>query len=83
MYVELGSRIDDRGTILYNLNLSNLSANSIVDSIDSKRIDGARNEGICFGKSQLIWKPQKGPQCTTEGNREDRRNEINSRISAR
>lgn len=76
MKVELGSHTDERGSVLYNLKLSQRRAQSAVDYIVLKGIDQLRIKAIGYGKSQLIYKSSATHQCTPEEHRENRRTEI-------
>ena len=76
MKVELSSHTDDRGTILYNLKLSQLRAQVAVDYIVSKGIDKMRISGKGYGKSQLINNCTIEKPCSSVQHRENRRTEI-------
>ena len=74
--VQLSSYTDDRGSDQYNLKLSQLRANAMVDYIISKGIDQSKSTGTGFGKTNLINKCPVGKPCTPEQHRENRRTEI-------
>jgi len=74
MKVELSAHTDGRGSIEYNLKLSQLRAQAAVKYIISKGIDKGRIAGNGYGKSQLINKC--GKNCTPAQHRENRRTEI-------
>jgi len=76
MKVELGSHTDERGSVPYNLKLSQRRAQSAVDYIVSKGIDQSRIKAIGYGKSQLIYKSTPDHQCTPDEHRDNRRTEI-------
>ena len=76
MKVELGSHTDERGSVPYNLKLSQRRAESAVNYIISKGIDQSRIEAIGYGKSQLIYKSTLTHKCTPTEHRENRRTEI-------
>ena len=76
MKVELGSHTDERGSVPYNIKLSQRRAQSAVDYIVSKGIDQLRIKAIGYGKSQLIYKSTPDHKCTPTEHRENRRTEI-------
>jgi len=76
MKVELSSHTDERGSVPYNLNLSQKRAQSAVNYIVSKGIDPSRIKAIGYGKSQLIYKSTPEHKCTPAEHRENRRTEI-------
>jgi len=76
MKVELGSHTDERGSVPYNLKLSQKRAQSAVDYIVSKAIDPSRIKAVGYGKSQLIYKSTPDHKCTPTEHRENRRTEI-------
>jgi len=76
MKVELGSHTDERGSVPYNLKLSQRRAQSAVDYIVSKGIDQSKIKAIGYGKSQLIYKSSADHKCTPVEHRENRRTEI-------
>ena len=76
MKVELGSHTDERGSVPYNLKLSQRRAQSAVNYIVSKGIDQLRIKAIGYGKSQLIYKSTPDHKCSPNEHRENRRTEI-------
>ena len=74
MKVELSAHTDQRGTIKYNLKLSQLRAQAAVDYVVSKGINKTRITGTGYGKSQLI--NTCNGKCTSAQHRENRRTEI-------
>jgi len=76
MKVELGSHTDARGSVRYNMKLSQLRAKAAVDYIVMKGIDKSRIVGTGYGKSQLINKSSAGQNLTPAQHRENRRTEI-------
>ena len=76
MKVELGSHTDERGSVPYNIKLSQKRAESAVNYIISKGIDQSKIKAIGYGKSQLIYKSSPTHKCTPTEHRENRRTEI-------
>ena len=76
MKVELGSHTDERGSVPYNIKLSQRRAESAVNYIVSKGIYPSRIKAIGYGKSQLIYKSTATHKCTPTEHRENRRTEI-------
>ena len=76
MKVELSSHTDERGSVPYNLNLSQKRAQAAVNYIVSKGIDQSKIKAIGYGKSQLIYKSTPDHKCTPADHRENRRTEI-------
>ncbi len=76
MKVELGSHTDERGSVPYNINLSQKRAQSAVNYIVSMGIQSTKIKAIGYGKSQLIHKSTADHKCTPEEHRENRRTEI-------
>ena len=76
MKVELGSHTDERGSVPYNIRLSQRRAESAVNYIVSKGIDQSKIKAIGYGKSQLIYKSTPDHKCTPTEHRENRRTEI-------
>ena len=74
--VELGSHTDERGSVPYNIKLSQKRAESAVNYIISKGIDQSKIKAIGYGKSQLIYKSSPTHKCTPTEHRENRRTEI-------
>ena len=76
MKVELGSHTDERGSVPYNIRLSQRRAESAVNYIVSQGIDQSKIKAIGYGKSQLIFKSNPDHKCTPFEHRENRRTEI-------
>jgi outer membrane protein OmpA-like peptidoglycan-associated protein len=76
MKLELGSHTDERGSVPYNIKLSQRRAESAVSYIVSKGIDQSKIKAIGYGKSQLIYKSTPDHKCTPTEHRENRRTEI-------
>ncbi len=76
MKVDFGSHTDERGSVPYNIKLSQRRAESAVNYIVSKGIDPTKIKAIGYGKSQLIYKSTATHKCTPTEHRENRRTEI-------
>ena len=74
MVIMVKSHSDNRGSDVYNLNLSDRRAKSTVQYILSKNIDAARISGKGFGESEP--KVACGETCTDEQHAQNRRSEF-------
>ena len=74
MVIMVKSHTDNRGSDVYNLNLSDRRAKSTVQYILSKNIDAARISGKGFGESEP--KVACGETCTDEQHAQNRRSEF-------
>ena len=74
MVIMVKSHTDNRGSDVYNLNLSDRRAKSTVQYILSKNVDAARISGKGFGESEP--KVACGETCTDEQHAQNRRSEF-------
>ena len=74
MVIMVKSHSDNRGSDVYNLNLSDRRAKSTVQYILSKNVDAARISGKGFGESEP--KVACGETCTDEQHAQNRRSEF-------
>ena len=74
MEIKVESHTDNRGTLEYNIELSNRRAQSTVQYVVSKGIDKTRINGEGFGKTKPIV--DCGANCTDEQYEKNRRSEF-------
>lgn len=74
MKIKVESHTDSRGTEEYNMDLSNRRAQSTVQYVISKGIDGSRINGEGYGKSRPV--EACGANCTEEQHHKNRRSEF-------
>lgn len=74
--IELGSHTDSRGNDVYNQNLSQKRAQSVVDYLVSKGITRHRMIARGYGESKLLNKCTDGVECTDVEHQVNRRTEF-------
>lgn len=74
--IELGSHTDSRGVDIYNLDLSQRRAKSVVNYLVSRGIARERMVAKGYGETQLINKCSNGVACTVEEHQANRRTEF-------
>ena len=74
--IELGSHTDSRGVDVYNLDLSQRRAKSVVNYLVSRGIARERMVAKGYGETQLINKCSNGVACTVEEHQANRRTEF-------
>jgi outer membrane protein OmpA-like peptidoglycan-associated protein len=74
--IELGSHTDSRGSAISNQSLSQKRAQSAVDYIVSKGINGDRITARGYGEEQIKNRCVDGVQCSKAEHQENRRTEI-------
>ena len=76
MTIELSSHTDSRGTVPYNISLSQCRADSAVAYIINKGILKSRIAAKGYGESKLVNECADGVQCSDEQHQQNRRTEI-------
>jgi outer membrane protein OmpA-like peptidoglycan-associated protein/tetratricopeptide (TPR) repeat protein len=74
--IELGSHTDSRGVDVYNLDLSQRRAKSVVDYLVSRGIARERMTAKGYGETKLLNKCSNGVKCTEAEHQENRRTEF-------
>ncbi len=74
--VELSSHTDSRASDDYNKTLSQNRANSAVEFLISKGINGSRLKAIGYGETKLLNKCSNGIDCTESQHQVNRRTEM-------
>lgn len=74
--IELGSHTDSRGVDVYNLDLSQRRAKSVVNYLVSRGIARERMTAKGYGETQLLNKCSNGVNCTVEEHQANRRTEF-------
>lgn len=74
--IELGSHTDSRGVDVYNLDLSQRRARSVVDYLVSRGIARERMTAKGYGETQLINKCSNGVDCSVSEHQANRRTEF-------
>jgi outer membrane protein OmpA-like peptidoglycan-associated protein/tetratricopeptide (TPR) repeat protein len=74
--IELGSHTDSRGADIYNLNLSQRRAQSVVNYLVAKGISRERMIAKGYGEMQLLNNCANGIICTDAQHQENRRTEF-------
>jgi len=74
--IELGSHTDSRGVDVYNLDLSQRRAKSVVDYLVSRGIARERMTAKGYGETKLLNKCSSGVKCTEAEHQENRRTEF-------
>lgn len=71
--IELGSHTDSRGSDNYNQGLSQERAQSAVNYLNGRGIDGSRLVARGYGESALVNECEDGVDCSDEQHQENRR----------
>lgn len=76
LVIELGSHTDSRGVDIYNLDLSQRRAKSVVNYLVSRGIARDRMVAKGYGETQLLNKCSNGVKCTEAEHQANRRTEF-------
>lgn len=74
--IELGSHTDSRGIDIYNLDLSQRRARSVVNYLVSRGISRSRLTAKGYGETQLLNRCANGVKCSAAGHQANRRTEF-------
>jgi outer membrane protein OmpA-like peptidoglycan-associated protein/tetratricopeptide (TPR) repeat protein len=74
--IELGSHTDSRGVDIYNLDLSQRRARSVVDYLVSRGISRSRLTAKGYGETQLLNRCANGVKCSAAEHQANRRTEF-------
>lgn len=74
--IELGSHTDSRGSDIYNIDLSQRRAQSVVNYLVSRGIARNRMKAKGYGETQLLNKCKNGVKCTAAEHQANRRTEF-------
>lgn len=74
--IELGSHTDSRGIDIYNLDLSQRRARSVVNYLVSRGISRSRLTAKGYGETQLLNRCANGVKCTAAEHQANRRTEF-------
>lgn len=74
--IELGSHTDSRGVDVYNLDLSQRRAKSVMNYLVSRGISRARMTAKGYGETKLLNHCSNGVKCSAEAHQANRRTEF-------
>ncbi len=74
--IELGSHTDSRGSDIYNLDLSQRRARSVVNYLVGRGIERSRMVARGYGETQLLNRCSDGVKCSEAAHQENRRTEF-------
>ncbi|WP_317618106.1 OmpA family protein [Pedobacter sp. AK017] len=74
--IELGSHTDSRGVDIYNLDLSQRRARSVVNYLVSRGISRTRLTAKGYGETQLLNRCENGVKCSEAEHQANRRTEF-------
>lgn len=74
--IELGSHTDSRGIDIYNLDLSQRRAHSVVNYLVSRGISRSRLTAKGYGETQLLNRCVNGAKCSAAAHQTNRRTEF-------
>ncbi|WP_158622519.1 OmpA family protein [Pedobacter sp. KBW06] len=74
--IELGSHTDSRGIDIYNLDLSQRRARSVVNYVVSRGISRSRLTAKGYGETQLLNRCANGAKCSAAAHQANRRTEF-------
>ncbi|PYF77452.1 OmpA family protein [Pedobacter nutrimenti] len=74
--IELGSHTDSRGADVYNLDLSQRRARSVVNYLVSRGIDRGRMKAKGYGETKLLNRCSNGVKCSEAEHQTNRRTEF-------